>query len=82
MDRIRTATKTIIACATIAAVAVPVQADLVYLTVPRGVPIEQYWSVTAYDRQTHALIKNVARASRSSQIPELQKNSDGSEAAG
>src|SRR5262245_15876048 len=32
-----------------------------------------YWSVTAYDRETHALIKNVPRASRSSQIPALQK---------
>ena len=28
--------------------------------------------------QTHALIKNMPRASRSSQIPELQKNADGS----
>jgi hypothetical protein len=42
------------------------------------VPVEQYWSVTAYDRETHALIKNMPRASRSSQIPELQKNPDGS----
>jgi hypothetical protein len=48
------------------------------LTVPANAPIEQYWSVTAYDRQTHALIKNMARASRSSQIPEMQKNTDGS----
>lgn len=48
------------------------------LTVPANVPIEQYWSVTAYDRETHALILNVPRASRSSQIPELQKNADGS----
>ncbi|WP_247834879.1 DUF1254 domain-containing protein [Bradyrhizobium sp. 200] len=48
------------------------------LTVPANAPVEQYWSVTAYDRQTHALIKNVPRASRSSQIPELQKNADGS----
>ncbi|MEH2548163.1 hypothetical protein V1283_004808 [Bradyrhizobium sp. AZCC 2262] len=48
------------------------------LNVPANVPVEQYWSVTAYDRQTHALIKNVSRASRSSQIPDLQKNSDGS----
>jgi len=48
------------------------------LHVPGNVPVQQYWSVTAYDRQTHALIKNVARASRSSQIPELVKNSDGS----
>jgi hypothetical protein len=34
--------------------------------------------VTAYDRVTHALIRNMPRASRSSQIPEMQKNSDGS----
>ena len=46
--------------------------------VPPNVPVDQYWSITAYDRQTHALIKNMPRASRSSQIPELQKNSDGS----
>ena len=48
------------------------------LTVPPNVPIEQYWSATAYDRETHALIRNMDRASRSSQIPELQKNADGS----
>jgi hypothetical protein len=48
------------------------------LTVPPDPPSNQYWSVTAYDRETHALIKNLARASRSSQIPELQKNADGS----
>jgi hypothetical protein len=34
--------------------------------------------VTAYDRETHALIKGMSRASRSSQIPEMQKNADGS----
>ena len=48
------------------------------LRVPTNAPVEQYWSVTAYDRQTHALIKGMPRASRSSQIPELQKNADGS----
>jgi hypothetical protein len=48
------------------------------LTVPPNVPIEQYWSGTAYDRQTHALIRNMPRASRSSQIPEMQTNADGS----
>jgi hypothetical protein len=48
------------------------------LNVPPNVPVEQYWSVTAYDRETHALIRNMPRASRSSQIPELQKNPDGS----
>jgi len=48
------------------------------LTVPPNAPVKQYWSATAYDRQTHALIKNMDRASRSSQIPDLQKNADGS----
>jgi hypothetical protein len=48
------------------------------LRVPPNVPVEQYWSVTAYDRGTHALIRGAVRASRSSQIPELQTNADGS----
>ena len=48
------------------------------LNVPVGVPVRQYWSATAYDRVTHGLIRDVNRASRSSQIPELQKNADGS----
>jgi len=48
------------------------------LRVPPNVPIEQYWSVTAYDRQTHALIKNMPRASRASNAAEVQKNADGS----
>ena len=33
------------------------------LTVPANPPVEQYWSVTAYDRVTHALIRNMPRAS-------------------
>jgi hypothetical protein len=48
------------------------------LTVPANPPVEQYWSATAYDRATHALIRDLPRASRSSQIPEMQKNADGS----
>ena len=47
------------------------------LRVPPNVPVEQYWSVTLYDRETHTLIRNMKRASRSSQIPELAKNDDG-----
>ena len=43
------------------------------LTVPPDAPVEQYWSVTAYDRQTHALIKNVDRASRASNGAEVQE---------
>lgn len=48
------------------------------LTVPANAPVKQYWSVTAYDRELHTLIKGMSRASRSSQIPELQKNADDS----
>jgi hypothetical protein len=48
------------------------------LTVPPKAPVKQYWSATAYDRETHALIREVPRASRSSQNAALQKNADGS----
>lgn len=48
------------------------------LTVPPNVPIDQYWSVTVYDRQTHALVRNMHRASRASNSAEVQKNSDDS----
>jgi hypothetical protein len=48
------------------------------LIVPANAPVQQYWSATVYNRDTHALIRNVQRASRSSQNPELQKNADGS----
>jgi hypothetical protein len=49
-----------------------------HLRVPPKVPVEQYWSVTAYDRETHALIKGVDRASRGSNAANLRKNDDGS----
>ena len=48
------------------------------LHVPPNVPVEQYWSLTAYDRETHALIKGVDRASRASNSTEVKKNNDGS----
>jgi hypothetical protein len=48
------------------------------LTVPSQAPVTEYWSVTAYDRTTHTLIKDMPWASRSSQIADLQKNADGS----
>lgn len=48
------------------------------LHVPPDVPVEQYWSLTAYDRETHALIKDVDRASRASNAKEVKKNPDGS----
>jgi hypothetical protein len=40
--------------------------------------VHQYWSATAYDRETHALIRDMARSGRSSQSPDLQKNANGS----
>lgn len=48
------------------------------LHVPPNAPVSQYWSVTVYDRVTHALIKNLDRASRASNDTSLQKNADGS----
>ncbi len=48
------------------------------LRVPPNVPIRQYWSMTAYDRQTHAFVREVSATSRSSQTPGLRVNRDGS----
>jgi len=48
------------------------------LVVPPNVPVRQYWSATVYDRATHGLVRNMTRASRSSQSPGLQSNSGGS----
>jgi len=48
------------------------------LRVPANAPVKQYWSITAYDRQIHTVIKGMPYASRSSQIPDLQKHADGS----
>ena len=49
-----------------------------HLHVPAKVPASLYWSVTAYDRATHALIRDMAWPSRSSNTPGLQVNPDGS----
>ncbi|HEX7157489.1 MAG TPA: DUF1254 domain-containing protein [Edaphobacter sp.] len=48
------------------------------LNIPANAPVTQYWSATVYDRDTHALVRNMQWASRSSQTPGLQKNADGS----
>jgi hypothetical protein len=48
------------------------------LAVPPNVPVEEYWSATAYDRKTHALIKGMPRASCASNDSKVQKNADGS----
>jgi hypothetical protein len=48
------------------------------LNVPANAPAKQYWSATLYDRDTHALIRQMSHAARSSQTPGLQVNTDGS----
>ena len=48
------------------------------LTVPANAPVTQYWSATAYDRATHALIRDLPWSSRSSQTPRSKTNADGS----
>lgn len=48
------------------------------LTIPPRAPVTQYWSATAYDRETHALIRDTQRSGRASNSPELQANADGS----
>ncbi len=48
------------------------------LVVPKDAPVKQYWSVTAYDRETHALIRNMDKASVASTGSGVQKNADGS----
>ncbi len=48
------------------------------LVVPADAPVKQYWSVTAYDRETHALIRNMDKASVASITPGVQKAADGS----
>ncbi len=48
------------------------------LTVPANPPVTEYWSATAYDRATHALIRNQPWSSRSSQTPGIEQNANGS----
>ncbi|MEU4811804.1 DUF1254 domain-containing protein [Nocardia fluminea] len=48
------------------------------LRVPPQVPVTLYWSVTAYDRATHTLIRDMPWASRSSNTPNLHIGDDGS----
>jgi len=48
------------------------------LSVPASAPVKQYWSVAVYDRETHALVRNMPSASRASISSGIQKNADGS----
>ena len=44
-----------------------------HLNVPANAPVTQYWSATVYDRETHALIRNMQWPSRSSTDPRAAK---------
>ena len=49
-----------------------------HLRVPANAPVKLYWSATAYDRATHALIREMKWSNRGSNTPGLAKNADGS----
>ncbi len=51
---------------------------LYVLHLPANPPVKLYWSLTVYDRQTHALTPGMKYFSRASTSPGIQKNSDGS----
>jgi hypothetical protein len=57
----------------------PLVGDASYrLRVPPNAPARQFWSITLYDRFTHAFIRNMPATSRSSVTPGLRRNRDGS----
>ncbi len=57
----------------------PLDAQLSYkLHVPANVPVNQFWSLTAYDASTAALFKNASRPDISSLDEGIQYNNDGS----
>jgi hypothetical protein len=57
----------------------PLEGNKTYrLTVSANAPVEQYWSATAYDRETHALIRGMSRPSLASNDTAIRKNPDGS----
>src|SRR5262249_3636071 len=48
------------------------------LHVSPNAPVKLYWSATAYDRETHALIREASRPSLASNSAGVQQNADGS----
>jgi len=53
-------------------------AHMYRLRVPPNPPVEQYWSATEYDAETHALVRETRWSSRSSTSAGLAMNDDGS----
>ena len=49
-----------------------------HLHVPAKVPVNQYWSATVYDRETHGLVREMSHHARASNTPGLITNKDGS----
>ena len=49
-----------------------------HLHVPDKVPVNQYWSATVYDRETHGLVREMSHHARASNTPGLITNKDGS----
>lgn len=47
------------------------------LTIPANVPVNNYWSVTVYNRETHTFIKEMTHSSRSSLNQDLIIDKDG-----
>ncbi len=47
------------------------------LRLPAGVPVSRTWSVAVYDRASHAFIRNMPWAGRSSLTPDLVRGEDG-----
>jgi hypothetical protein len=57
----------------------PLEGSASYMVrVPAHVPVTQHWSMTVYNRDTHAFIRKAEWAGRCSQMPGLRINTDGS----
>jgi hypothetical protein len=48
------------------------------LRVPANAPVNLFWSVVAYDRETHALIRDMPQCTSASNMPDVKQNADGS----
>ena len=57
----------------------PLEGSGIYrMNVPADAAVKLYWSATAYDRATHALIRDMPHSSRAATTPIVEPNADGS----